>query len=121
MKTEFSDHKLFVLEALHRGLQIFTYPPSHEGMHEDDMLEPTVVGIRQINPKPDYPGDKYIDIAFGMGYLICVRENEWIFEGVLFDTDAEFADWYEEQMLKDLDEQIQLINKSIGPDDSNKG
>ncbi len=97
--TKFTDHKEFVEEAKRRGLQVLTHPPVHEGPHEDDMHQPTHVGVRQHNPRPDYPGDKFIDMEYGVGQLELVEgsDNAWEFVGYLFDTDEEFEAWHQEQ------------------------
>lgn len=66
-------------------------------MHEDDAFEPCYVGVRQHNPDPQWPGDNYIDIKYGVFQNVCEGDNAWTSSGILFDTDEEYDEWDQEQ------------------------
>jgi hypothetical protein len=86
MRTDFNTYKEFKTAVEARGLVIFQYPPSHEGMHESDMYEMTSAG------KYEDPTDRESELHFG---YFCNNEDGTV-TGFLYDTFEEFLAWYNE-------------------------
>lgn len=75
--ARFSSYAAFKSAAAVAGLTIEHEPPSHEGPHESDIFEPTVM----LNA---------VGESVGIGGNVPVGENEIEFEGLLCSTHAEF-------------------------------
>lgn len=83
MKYQFTNFAAWKEAVLARGLIVRVDPPSHEGMHEDDMWEPSFAV---------FPEEPDVELGMFANYPANDAGTEYASSGVLCDTSAEFLE-----------------------------